>query len=77
MPHVISGWNDFTIEQQYSMSQMNNFFCGLHFLVALANSSAEVLKEWEAFHLNESDGGSSGESGTVRLVRTVCKAVQK
>lgn len=53
---------------------MNNFYCGLHFLVALADASSETLKQWENIHSN--DDLVSSESGTIRLVRTACKAVQ-
>ena len=41
---VIEGWNDLTSDQQASVSKMNNFFCGLHFLVALADAAAETLQ---------------------------------
>ncbi len=53
---------------------MNNFFCGLHFLVALADVSAETLRQWESLH---SEDESASESGTIRLIRTACKAIQK
>ena len=49
---------------------MNNFFCGLYFLVGLADAAEEVLKQWEA----QCGESSDGCSGTQRLVRTACKA---
>ena len=54
------------------MTQMNNFFCGLHYLVGLAECSGEAIKLWEANSISESE--RSGSSGTERLVRTACKA---
>ena len=45
---------------------MNNFFCGLHLLVGLADATAEALKNWEAL-INEDD--SVTEAGTLRLIR--------
>ena len=46
LPQVIDGWNDLTPEQQLqqSVTRVNNFFCGLHFLVGLADTSAETIK---------------------------------
>ena len=75
LPDVIERWNDLTSDQQASLSKMNNFFCGLHFLVALADATAATLQNWESLHSDEDDCSSG--SGTVRLIRTACKAVQK
>lgn len=75
LPGVIEGWNDLTSDQQASLSKMNNFFCGLHFLVALADAAAATLQQWESLHSDENECSSG--SGTVRLIRTACKAVQK
>ena len=74
LPDVIEGWNSFTPEQQLSFTCMNNFFCGLHFLVGLADSAAETLK-WESLYLDGETTNS--ESGTLRFIRTACKAIQK
>ena len=74
LPEVVEGWNDLTPEQQQSIARVNNFFCGLHFLVRLADTSAETMKQWE----QEEEGASSNsEAGTLRLIRSTCKAVQK
>ncbi len=51
---------------------MNNFFCGLHFVVGLATAAEEVLKIWECTVEGKPIEGKS--SGTQRLVRTACKA---
>lgn len=75
LPDVIERWNGLTSDQQASLSKMNNFFCGLHFLVALADAAAATLQNWESLHSDEDDCSSG--SGTVRLIRTACKAVQK
>ena len=42
----------------------------MHFLVGLADTAAETLRHWEQ------DEGNS-EAGTLRLIRSTCKAVQK
>ena len=75
LPEVVEGWSDITPDQQVSLTKMNNFFCGLHFLVALADTASAILQQWESLHSNED--GSSSESGTIHLIRTACKAVQK
>ena len=78
LPDIIQGWDDFTEEQQLSFSRVNNFFCGLHFLVGLADAAAETLKMWEQLHTDkESDSKATTEAGTLRLIRSACKAVQK
>ena len=74
LPDVVDGWNGLSPTERASFSKMNNFFCGLHFLVALADVSAETLRQWESLH---SEDVSAGESGTIRLIRTACKAIQK
>ena len=73
LPEVIEGWDSLTEDQKAKVSKMNNFYCGLHFLVALADASSETLKQWEAINSDEDD---KSESGTIRLVRTACKAIQ-
>lgn len=55
------------------MTRMNNFFCGLHYLVGLAECTDETIKLWEANSSSEEEQ-STGSSGTQRLVRTACKA---
>ena len=67
-----------------SLSNVNQFFCGLHFLVGLADQAEACLKIWENLLFgNEKIGSlahggySNGESGTTRLIRTVCKSVQE
>ena len=82
-----TGWNDLTEEEQRSITQLNTFFCGMHFVVGLADCANKSLAVAEKAILGpESQAGatriapsfcSSKEAGTARLVRTVCNAVQK
>ena len=60
----------------------NEFFCGLHFLVGLADQAQACLKLWENILLKGQSigslvhgGYSNGESGTIHLIRMICKAV--
>ena len=50
---------------------MNNFFCGLHYIVGLADCAEETLKVWEA---QTAEKETSNSSSTQRLIRTACKA---
>lgn len=71
LPTVIKNWDRLTEVEREQFTRMNNFFCGLHFLVGLADAAEETLKLWEA-QTSSSEVGST--SGTQRLVRTACKA---
>ncbi|VDH90613.1 Hypothetical predicted protein [Mytilus galloprovincialis] len=64
---------------------INYFFCGLHILVCLSELANKTLSLCEGLvHSGEKVGAPTlpggysipGESGTPRLVRTVCEAVQ-
>ena len=70
-------------DQQQSLGNFNEFFCGLNFLVGLADQAETCLKVWENIIFKEQNVGSllhggysNGESGALRLIRTVCKSVQ-
>ena len=71
LPHVYAGWMDLTTEERDQIARMNNFFCGLHFLVALADIAESTLALWESVDSGDDPGTSSG---TQRLIRTACKA---
>ena len=73
LPDVMNGWEEMTNGEREQVTRMNNFFCGLHFLVGLADSAEETLKVWEATHTEE-DAQSGKCSGTQTLIRTACKA---
>lgn len=73
LPMIVEKWEDMTLDEREQLERMNNFFCGLHFLVGLADSAEETLKLWEAQHQEGSSGMTSSTSGTQRLVRTACK----
>ena len=70
LPTVTESWDQMTESEKEQLLRMNNFFCGLHFLIALAESAEETLKLWES----QSGKEISGSSGTQRLIRTSCKA---
>ncbi|CAG2205351.1 unnamed protein product [Mytilus edulis] len=85
LPHVVENWDTLTVVQRERYITINYFFCGLHFLVGLSEQANKTLSLWESLvHSGEKVGAPTlpggysipGESGTTRLVRTVCKAVQ-
>ena len=73
LPSVVSGWEEVCETEQEQLMRMNNFFCGLHFLVGLAESAEATLKAWEVT-LEEDNERDKRSSGVQRLVRTACKA---
>ena len=84
IPTITENWNELSITEQGKLTKVNEFFCGLHFIVGLADQAETCLKVRERFlHPNEKvrsqacGGYSNGESGTTRLIRTVCKSVQE
>ena len=87
LPKVEELWDSLSQEERNSLSKINQFFCGLHFLVALADQADTSLKIWENLCFPDGKVGSkqfsnyqkasnNGESGTTRTVRTSCKLVQ-
>ena len=83
LPQVVQEWDVLSSEEQGKVSRMNDLFCGLHFIVGLVDQAETALKVWDKLLYGDEKVGSikhggysKGESGTYRLVRTVCKAVQ-
>ena len=84
LPDIMDGWNEMTEEEKGLCSHVNNFFCGLHLLVGMADTCEAALKKFEGNYLNGESVGSSAdpylrnfqknESGSLRLIRTCCKA---
>ncbi|XP_065893139.1 uncharacterized protein [Dysidea avara] len=84
LPSVIDNWNEMNTDEQQSIGTLNNFFCGLHLLVGMADTASSALLQWEQAHFEECVGASAlpnsfkkSESGVIRLVRTACKALCK
>ena len=72
LPDIVSGWEGMADGERDQLTRMNNFFCGLHFVVGLANAAEETLKVWESTIEDKNDQGKS--SDTQRIIRTACKA---
>jgi hypothetical protein len=70
LPDVVSGWREMSEQEQEQVTRINNFYCGVHFLVGLADAADASVKIWEATFIE----GSTCSSGTQRLIRTACKS---
>ena len=74
LPNVVENWEDLTKTEKQQMTRMNNFFCGLHYLVGLAEYTDKALSMWEFSLLSDNAASPPSSSSTQRLVRTACKA---
>ena len=85
LPEIIEGWKDLTEEERTAMARMNNFYCGMHYIVGLADSCAAALKVWESSHFGEGvkvgaellPGTWQGNGGVARLIYSATKAFEK
>ncbi|KAK3091774.1 hypothetical protein FSP39_022550 [Pinctada imbricata] len=84
LPGVIYNWEEMSDNERMLCSRMNNFFCGLHLLVGMADACEGSIRKFETSFLDGKHVGSSvkpelkryhrSESGVLRLIRTGCKA---
>ena len=65
--------------QEFSIT-IDDFFCGLHFLIVLADQTEITIKSWDKLRYADrpigflaSSGYSKGESGTLNLTRATFK----
>ena len=85
LPKVKSNWELLSESEKSKHLNVNEYFCGLHFIVALADTAEACLKLWEGVVFSDpkkvgslNHGSySNGESGPLRLIRSVCKLVQE
>ena len=85
LPKVKTDWGIVSEHEKTKFLNVHEYFCGLHFLVALADTSESCLKLWEVMIVSDPKQArslshgyySKGESGPLRLIRTVCKLVQE
>ena len=79
LPAVVTNWDQLQENEKLSMTQMHNFYCGMHLVVNMAEHTSEALKLIERNYDSHSTHVFTNESepGTIRLIRTVCKAFQR
>ena len=81
LPEMIKDWKDLSDELQSNLTRLNNFFCGSHGLVHIAEVSNNSLKEVEALHFKGAESVPikdarykiASESAVCRMMRTTCK----
>ena len=44
LPNVVKNWGDLTTNEQFALSRMHNFYCGMHMVVNMSEHTAESLK---------------------------------
>ena len=80
LPKVKSDWNELAGEVQEKIAKMHFFYCVMHVLVHFAESDNYSIMEVESAHFNgqipihDVRYTKKSESGTLRLIRTTCKA---
>ena len=76
LPLVTENWVEMNEIEKDQLTSMNNFFCGLHFIVGLADATEAVLKQWEnsSEDFQQQSQQYGGSSGTQTLIRSACKA---
>eukprot|EP00117_Sycon_ciliatum_P014482 scpid72751/ scgid14724/ len=85
LPSVVEGWTQLQDDERSAMIKMNNFFCGLHYIVGLADQASKSLREWEDIRFGSEKIGANEvhgvydtkESRVVRLIRTATSAFEK
>ncbi len=80
LSHIVENWENLPDEERSTLSQMHNFYCAMHLVVNMAEHSSESLTLIEPnFELPTTEYAFSNksESGTVRLIRTACKAFER
>ena len=48
LPTIVDNWDELSDVEREQMTRMNNFFCGLHYLVGLAKCSDKTISFWES-----------------------------
>jgi len=57
LPHVVTGWKNLNALMKEKISKVNDFFCGMHFVVGLADQTEVALKVWDKLLYDDSPVG--------------------
>ena len=60
IPTVAEDWENLTGQNQLQMKNVNEFFCGVHYLVGLADQAEASLKVWDTLCWGNRKVGSWG-----------------
>ena len=87
LPKVVDNFDNLPEDKQQNLKEMNNFFCGLHLLVSMAESFSSSILKLEKMSGHSSLGAATkpetrffvkqSESGIVRFIRTACKLLSR
>ena len=79
LPFIADKWDNLSDSEQATLGQMHNFYCGMHLVVNMAEHTSESLKLIEQNHDQPTTHAvyTTNEAGTVRLIRTACKALER
>ena len=85
LPRAVENRAGLGVDEQASLPHMNNFFCGLYYIVCLADHAESALHEWEKVHFPSKEYGSmslpqlrpTDDCPTRRRMRTAMKALEK
>ena len=54
LPLVVKNWEELS-QKENSLSEMYNFFCGIHFVVSMAETTSEAICLFEKAHHKDSE----------------------
>ena len=81
-PKLFESFDQLSDDAKHKLTHVNSFKCNLHFLIGLATEANKALITFEDITVKSKNKSfdvinQAGESGTVRTIRTVCKAFEK
>lgn len=79
LPSVVTNWGSLSDSERSALCNMHNFYCGMHLVVNMAEHTSEGLKLIEQNHDSTVTHSIhlTSEPGTIRLIRTACKAFER
>ena len=66
VPQVVENWHQLSKVEHGQLLKINDLFCGLHFIVGLADQAEAALKVWDKLLYNDEKVGSLAHGGTVK-----------
>ena len=67
LPDVIKDWANLSEEVKTKIKQVNEFFCGMHYVVGLADQTETALKAWEKLLFDDMPVGSIANGGYIKV----------
>ena len=68
LPDVIAGWEHLVEAEQERIKKINFYFCGLHYVVGLADQAEGTLKVFDRLLYNETPIGSLAHGGYSKML---------